>query len=55
MIAIKAGPGRFEQRRKDLRMTPLFQTSVRHIYLILNASVILTFGLQLYRRTPASE
>ena len=49
LIAIKAGPGRFQQLRKDLRMKPLFQTSVRLMYLILNASVTLTLGLQLYR------
>ena len=43
MFAFKAGPGRFEQLRKNLRMKPL----IFLMYLILTASVIPSVGLQL--------
>ena len=46
LIAIKAGPGQFEQLKRDQRIKPLFQNSVRYMFLILNTSVILTSGLQ---------
>ena len=42
---------RFEKLRKDLRMKPLFQTRVRHMYklylILINASVILNVCIQL--------
>ena len=56
LIAIKAGPERFQHVRKNLKMNPSSQTRLLLTYLILiNASVILIVGLQLVMRIPASE
>ena len=40
---LKAGPRRFKQLRKNLKMKPLSPTNI--LYLILYASVILNVGI----------
>ena len=50
---LKAGPRRFKQLIKNLKMKPLSQPSI--LYLNLHASLIQNVGLQLERRMSTSE
>ena len=54
--AKKAGPGRYQHVRKNIKMNSLFQTRILLMYLILiNTSDILHVGLQLDISMQSSE